>query len=146
MESNDKLKETDIKNRTCYYFDGIVKIEDFDLDNLLIYEKSFENILVFNIFYKILIAAKPFCIRFNQVDGFNMVYDGSRYLLLFEREKYDFTYNRVRYLVGVKSSTTCVIFHNYAKIKVDSNNSLPLEETMAFHNVIILIKTVWKKY
>ena len=146
MESNDKLKETDIKNRTCYYFDGIVKIEDFDLDNLLIYEKSFENILVFNIFYKILITAKPFCIRFNQVDGFNMVYDGSRYLLLFEREKYDFTYNRVRYLVEVKSGTTCVIFHNYAKIKVDSNNSLPLEETMAFHNVIILIKTVWKKY
>ena len=146
MESNDKLKETDIKNHTCYYFDGIVKIEDFDLDNLLIYEKSFENILVFNIFYKILIAAKPFCIRFNQVDGFNMVYDGSRYLLLFEREKYDFTYNRVRYLVGVKSGTTCVIFHNYAKIKVDSNNSLPLEETMAFHNVIILIKTAWKKY
>ena len=32
MESNDELKEIDIKNRTCYYFDDIIKIEDFDFD------------------------------------------------------------------------------------------------------------------
>ena len=32
-----------------------------------------------------------------------------------------------------------------AKIKVDSYNSLPLEKTMAFHNVIILIKSVCNK-
>ena len=49
MESNDKLKEIDIKNRTCYYFDEIIKIEDFDLDNILIVEKSYKNILVYNI-------------------------------------------------------------------------------------------------
>ena len=29
MESNDKLKENVIKNRTCYYFEGIIKIKDF---------------------------------------------------------------------------------------------------------------------
>ena len=27
----NNLKETDIKNRTCYYFDGVIKIEDFIL-------------------------------------------------------------------------------------------------------------------
>ena len=32
MESNDELKEIDVKNRTCYYFDDIVKIGDFDFD------------------------------------------------------------------------------------------------------------------
>ena len=32
MESNDELKEINIKIRTCYYFDNIIKIEDFDLD------------------------------------------------------------------------------------------------------------------
>ena len=35
-----------IKNRTCYYFDDIIKLEDFDLDNILIDEKSYENILI----------------------------------------------------------------------------------------------------
>ena len=40
MISNDKLKEIDIKNCMCYYFDDIIKIEDFDLDNILI-DKTF---------------------------------------------------------------------------------------------------------
>ena len=35
MESNNELKEIDIKNRTCYYFNGIIKIEDFDFDKVL---------------------------------------------------------------------------------------------------------------
>ena len=32
MERNDKLKEIDIKNPTCYYFGEKTKIEDFDFD------------------------------------------------------------------------------------------------------------------
>ena len=59
MDSNDKLKEINIYNRTCYYFDDIIKIEDFNLDKVLIDEKSYENILVYNISYKTLIDAKP---------------------------------------------------------------------------------------
>ena len=43
MESNDKLKEIDIKNRTCYYFDDIIKMEDFDLNNMLIDKKSLKK-------------------------------------------------------------------------------------------------------
>ena len=41
MESNNKLKEIKIKNRMCYYFNDIIKIEDFDL----IDEKSYKNTL-----------------------------------------------------------------------------------------------------
>ena len=32
VNSNDELKEIDIKNRTCFYSDDIIKIEDFDCD------------------------------------------------------------------------------------------------------------------
>ena len=35
-----------IKNRTFYYFDDIIKSEDFDLGNNLIDAKSYENILI----------------------------------------------------------------------------------------------------
>ena len=40
MESNNKLKENVIKNRTCYYFDDIIKIENFNADNILIAQKT----------------------------------------------------------------------------------------------------------
>ena len=39
MENNE-LKKVCIKSRTNYYFDGIIKLEDFDLDNVLIDENS----------------------------------------------------------------------------------------------------------
>ena len=40
MENNDKLKQINMKNRTCYYFYDIIKLDDFDLDNILIDKKS----------------------------------------------------------------------------------------------------------
>ena len=43
IESNEELKKNDIKNCTCYYFDDIIKIKDFDFNNILIHEKSHEN-------------------------------------------------------------------------------------------------------
>ena len=86
MESNDEVKEIDIKNRTCYFFDDIIKIEDFDFYGILKHEKSYDNILIYDISYKTLISAKPSRIRFDKVDGFIGVYGGTRYLVLFRPE------------------------------------------------------------
>ena len=66
---NKELKEVCIKNCTYYYyFDDITKLEDFDLDNILIEEKSHENIFIYDISYKTLIGSKPFQIRFDKID------------------------------------------------------------------------------
>ena len=46
MDCNDELKEIDFKNHTCYYFYDIIKVKDFDFNNILIDEKSYGNILV----------------------------------------------------------------------------------------------------
>ena len=43
MENNE-LKKVPIKNCTCYYFDDAIKLQDFNLDNILIHEKSYESI------------------------------------------------------------------------------------------------------
>ena len=57
----------------------------------------------------------PLLIRINKTDGLIRVYDETRYLVLFGREKYDSIYNRIRCLVSVKSGITYIISHNYAK-------------------------------
>ena len=59
VDRNDELKQINIKNCACCYFDDILKIEDFDIDNILIDEKSYKNILVYNISYKSLIDSEP---------------------------------------------------------------------------------------
>ena len=98
------MKVIDIKNLTCYYFEDIIKIKDFDFNNILLDEKSYVNILVYNISYKILISPKPLLIRFDKVDGFIRVYDGTRHLVLFGLRKYDpFTieyWTIIEYLIG----------------------------------------------
>ena len=75
MKSNNELKEINIKNSTCYYFDDIIKIEDFDFDNISLDEKSFGHILFYDIWYKIFIGAKPLRISFDELDGFMMKLD-----------------------------------------------------------------------
>ena len=59
MENNE-FNKVRIKNRTCYYFDDIIKLEDFDLDEILIDEQSYENFVIYDISYKTLIDPKPF--------------------------------------------------------------------------------------
>ena len=70
MERKYELKETDIKNCTCYYFSYVIRVGDFDFDNILLdenlYENSYENILIYDISYKTFMGAKPLCIRFNK--------------------------------------------------------------------------------
>ena len=119
-------------------------MEDFDIDNILIDEKSDKIILIYAISYKTLIEAKPLRIRFDKINGFIRIYDGTRYQVLFRSEKYDVIYNRIRYLVSLEGSITNVFSQYYAKIKVDYYDSLPVEKKLILH-VIILIKSVLNK-
>ena len=75
--------------------------------------------------FKTLIGAKLLRIKFDKVYGFIRVYDGNRYLVLFRPEKYDAIYNRIEYLISLKNGITYAFSQNYAKIKVDSYESLP---------------------
>ena len=142
---NNEFTKVCIKNHTCYYFNDIIKLENFDTDNILIDEKSQENVLIYDIWYKSLIGSKPLCIRFNQIDGFIRVYDGTGYLTLFGSKKYDAIYDGIRCLASLKSGITYIFSHYFVKNKVDSDDSLPTEKVLTLHNVVILIKSVLDK-
>ena len=66
-------------------------------------EKSYENILIFEVSHKTLTEVKPLRIMFDKVDGFIRDYDGTKYLVLFGREKYNAIYDRIRSLIGSKA-------------------------------------------
>ena len=64
-------------------FQWYTKIEDFELDCILIDKKSVENISVYNISYESLIDYKPLRVKFDKIDGCIWVYDEARYVVLF---------------------------------------------------------------
>ena len=79
MENNE-FKKLHIKDSMCYYFDEITRLENFNLDNIWIDKKPQENILIYDISYKILIDIEFLRIIFFKIDGFIRVYDGTRFL------------------------------------------------------------------
>ena len=149
MESKDELKEIHIKNRTCYYFDDIIRDLDIDFDSILIDEKSDkdkeESILTYDISYKTFMNVKALRIMFDEKDGLIKVDDGIRCLVLYVYKRYNATDDRIKYLISEKSGITDSINYNFARIRIDSYNSLPIEKIFSFHNVIIFIKSVASK-
>ena len=134
MESKDELKEIDIKNRACYYFDDIIK--DYN-------KKLYENISAYDISYKTSTGPKPLHIRFNKIDEFIRVRGGKfRNLVLFDYELFDKIFDRNKYLIREKSGITESINHNFGRIRIDSFDSFLVEKILTFHNVVILINQV----
>ena len=76
-------------------------------------------------------------IRFDKIDGFIRIYYGTRHLTLFGSEKYYAIYDKIRYLIGLKSSIAYMFSHYFAKL-----DFLPIAKILALHNVTILIKSV----
>ena len=52
-------------------------------------------------------------------------------------KKYGAIYDRIRYLISLKSSIKYIFYHYFAKIKVHSYDSLPIEKTLTLRIAII---------
>ena len=102
--------------------------EDIDFD-VLLDEKSYENVSIHDGPSKHLWVQKC-CVRFDKVDGITEIYNWTRYLELFGQRIYNTIYERINYLMSGKSDTKFIINHNFARIRIDSHNSLPIEKTL----------------
>ena len=74
---------------------------------------------------------------FDKIDGFIRDYDEC--LLIFRPEKSDAILNRNSYLTGLKRGITYVVSDNKAKLKIDLDDDIPLEKTLALYNVVISV-------
>ena len=83
-------------------------------------------------------------IRFDKVDGITKIYNGTKYLELFGPQIYYAVYDRTNCLINEKNDAKYIINHNFARTRIDSCNSLPIQKTLTFH-VIILITSVVNK-
>ena len=102
----------------CYCLDDIIKIEDFDSDNVSIDGKLYKFICLYGSWRIVQIFnwLKPLHIRFDKIDEFIRVYGGIRYLVLFGPESYDAIYDKFRYLINRKSGIKYIISHNSERL------------------------------
>ena len=98
--------------------------------------------MIYEISYKTLIDPVTLSIKFDKIDGFIRIYDRTRYLTLLGFEKYDVIYDKVGYLISLKSGMTYIFSHYFAELKVDSYDYLPKQIILTLHHVITLIRSV----
>ena len=69
---SNKVKDVDIKNRTYYFFNDIVKIKIFDPNHIKIDEKSYKNFLIYYIEYVTIKDSKY--IKINSVSLLHLIF------------------------------------------------------------------------
>ena len=69
-------------------------------------------------------GSKPLHIWFDKIYGFIKIYGGIRYLLVLGHCWFDKICDSIKYLVSEKSGITDSMNHRFARIRIDSYNSL----------------------
>ena len=75
---SNKFNDISINNHTYYYFDDIINMKNFDLNNIKIDENSYKNILIYYIGYVTIKDSKylkinsvnPLYLIINKVNGY----------------------------------------------------------------------------
>ena len=106
MVNKDELKEIDVKNCTCYYFDHVMKVIDIYPSNNLLDEKpykKYENSFLWDISCKSFMGSIPLRIRLNEINGFIKIFYGTKYLVLFGHSWCAEIYDRIKLLISKKN-------------------------------------------
>ena len=82
-------------------------------------------------------------IWFDKIDEFIKIDNGIRYLVL-DHSRFDKICDSIKYLL-VKKEVLQIVLINFARIRIDSYNHLPIEKKLNVPNVMILIKSVVNK-
>lgn len=90
----------------------MINVNNLDID-ILVDEKSDENVLIYDSAYKVHCGIKPLCITLDKVDEYIRKHDKTRYLELFHSNgKYDKIFDRIGYLTMLNSNIQTFILIN----------------------------------
>ena len=93
-------------------------MNDLNLGNILLNEKSYENYLIYDNACKTQSGAKPLRFISGKLDGYISKYDGTIYLTLFHSNtKHEKTFDKINYVIILKAILQTFILINTQKSK-----------------------------
>ena len=152
-----KVKQTEIKNRTYFFYNDIINLKNFESNMLKIDKKHYKGIDIYYIGYitnkKIenIHRLKSLYLLINQVSGSIEEQNGNKYLIFddFINEKkgllkkyadvWDGIKNQIKTINGGKENDYGKV---YIKIKFNFKDDMPLNKPLKFHAKTIIIRSV----
>ena len=155
-----KIKQIDIKNRTYYFYNDMMNLEDFDSDFLKISKKLCKNIGIFNIGYVTIekfddwersCSVNPLYLRVSHANGYIEEKNENKYLIFDTTDKNkellkkdSDIWSGVKNKIKEAGSCECDYKNDYMKIEFNSDDDLPLNKPLKFHMMTIIIRSVFE--
>ena len=153
------IKQLNIKNRTCYFYNDLINLDGFDADQLKSDKKGVMNI---NVCYTGYVTKKsvynidsvnPLYLNIYTLDGFIEEKDGSKYLNVALTHynnnilrKYSEVWKGIKnQIVKINNSLEGEYDKDYMKIKFDSDDDLPLNKVMKFYDLTVIIRSIFER-
>ena len=157
----DTTKQINIKNRTYYFYNDIIDLENFDAGLLKIDRKSYKDINIYNIGY---VTKKKIgnCMNINSVNllylgithanGYIEEKDANKYSVFDSTDKnkellkkYSDVFNGIRDKIREINNNECDYEKDYMKIKLNSDDDLPLNKSLKFRLMTITIRHAFEE-
>ena len=157
----EEIKQINIKNRIYYFYNDIIDLENFKSNLLTIEKKSNKNIGIYNIGYitikkiddcKNIHSVNPLYLLIDHASGYIEEKGVNKYLVFDSTDenkellkKYNDVWNGIKNKIEEVSSGECDYEKDYMKIKFNSDDNLPLNKPLKFHNITITIRSVFEE-
>ena len=158
----DTTKQRNIKNRTYYFYNDIIDLENFDARLLKTDKKSYKDIGIYNIGYvtkkKIgncmnINSVNPLYLGITRVNGYIEEKGANKYLVFDSADenkklltKYNDVFNGIRDKIReITNNNECDYEKDYMKIKFSSDDDLPINKSLKFHLMTITIRHIFEE-
>ena len=157
----ETIEQINIKNRTYYFYNYIIGIENFDWSMLKVDKKSYKDIGIYNIGYitikkvgdcKNINSVNRLYLRINHASGYIEEINGDKYIIFDSIDKnkellkkHNDVFNGIIDKIKEINSDDCYYEKQYMKIKFNSDDDLPLNKPLKFHIMTITIRSVFEE-
>ena len=155
----ETIKQINIKNRTYYFYNDIINLDEFDESKIKVDKKDFNDIDIYHLGYEhkkkisecnVINSVNPLYLRIVDIKGqFEKGKDDAWYLVISNK---DGVYEKlVDILESIKNKITEKTWDaleydkDYIKIKFESNNIFPTDKDVNIHLATIVIRAIFAK-
>ena len=131
-----ELKQINIKNRSYYFYNDIIDLDEFDGSKIKVDKKDFNDIDIYYLGYEY----KKNITECNEINSVNLWY-----LIIFGDtdvlRKFANIWKSIRAKIEENTGGIVQYDKDYMKIKFESNDNLPTDNNVNMHLVTIIIRS-----
>ena len=154
-----RFKDTDTKNRACYFFYDKINKKNLDPNKIKIDEKPYKNILIYyieyvmvkNLRYVKISSTNPLYLIINEINGCTEESNGNKSFMPVPANEnkeimkkiYQELWSNIRDFIRSNTDNSNDYDEKYMKIKFNFDDNSPLNKTIELCNRIVVIRAAF---